>query len=48
VSAEGKNTEQAGAWLEKAMTDKMGEVLNGPRTERSRVPVEVETQIDKT
>jgi hypothetical protein len=35
---------KAEAWLKKAMVDGMDEVLNGPRAEVPRVPVEVETQ----
>jgi hypothetical protein len=35
-------------WLEKAMIDGMGEVLNGLSVEGPHVPLKVETQIAKT
>jgi DNA polymerase-1 len=48
VECDEDDTEQVEAWLTKAMVDGMDEVLNGPESEGSRVPVKVETQIAKS
>jgi DNA polymerase I-like protein with 3'-5' exonuclease and polymerase domains len=48
VKCDEDKAEKVIAWLEKAMIDGMGKVLNGPGVEGPRVPVEVETQIAKS
>jgi DNA polymerase I-like protein with 3'-5' exonuclease and polymerase domains len=48
VECDEDEAEKVETWLEAAMIDGMGEVLNGPDVAGPRVPVEVETQIDKT
>jgi DNA polymerase I-like protein with 3'-5' exonuclease and polymerase domains len=48
VECEEDEAEKVRAWLEKAMIEGMGEVLNGPEVGEPRVPIEVETQIGKT
>jgi DNA polymerase-1 len=48
VECDRDKAEKVKAWLKKAMIDGMDEVLNGPDAEGPRVPVEVETRIDKT
>jgi len=47
VECDEDKVEKVETWLETAMIDGMGEVLNGHRAEGPRVPVEVETQIGK-
>ena len=47
VECDEDEAEKVKAWFEKAMIDGMDEVLNGPGVGGPRVPVEVETQIDK-
>ena len=48
VECDEDKVEKAKTWFEKAMIDGMDEVLNGPCAEEPRVPVEVETQVDKS
>ena len=48
VECDEDKAEKVEAWLEKAMIDGMDKVLNGPEVGGPRVPVEVETQIDKS
>jgi DNA polymerase-1 len=48
VECDEDEAEKVKAWLEKAMIDGMEEVLNGPEVGGPRVPVEVETQVDKS
>jgi DNA polymerase I-like protein with 3'-5' exonuclease and polymerase domains len=48
VECDEDEAEKVEAWLEKAMIDGMDDILNGPDVGGPRVPVKVETQIDKT
>jgi DNA polymerase-1 len=48
VECDEAEAEKVKAWLEKAMIDGMDRGLNSPEVGGPRVPVEVETQIDKT
>ena len=48
VECDGAEDKKVETWLETAMIDGMDRVLNGPDVGGPRVPVEVETQIDKT
>jgi DNA polymerase I-like protein with 3'-5' exonuclease and polymerase domains len=48
VECDEDEAEKVKAWLEKAMIDGMDEVLSGPGVEGPRMPVEVETQVDKS
>ena len=48
VECDEDKAEKVETWLGTAMIDGMEEMLNGPEVGGPRVPVEVETQIDKT
>jgi DNA polymerase I-like protein with 3'-5' exonuclease and polymerase domains len=48
VECDEKDVERAEAWLKTAMIDGMDEVVNGPKADGPRVPIEVEVESGRT
>jgi hypothetical protein len=48
VECDEKDVEKAEAWLEKAMIDRMDEIVNGLKADGPLVPIEVEVESGKS